>query len=110
MLYIVLCWWISSVSLCVCFRLRCSLWIVWKKSCLVFPLSSLRICFVVYVSSIASAQGRSSPASGPAPPLLHFPWPVVEHGEGRSAFLGYSRTYLCAVQAVVVETNWFYPV
>lgn len=78
---IVSCWWISPASLCVCFRLRGSLWIVWKASCLVFPLSSPGICLGFWAFSIAGAQGRRSPASQPATPLPHFPW--VGNGAGR---------------------------
>lgn len=73
-----------------------------------FPLSSLGICFGFYASSIAGAQGRSSPALRllTQPPLsstcLGLWWEMfAEHDEGRIAFLGYSKTCWCVVQAIV---------
>lgn len=103
--YIISCWWIYSVSLCVCFSsdAPCGLFRNHLASCFPFPpwgsvLVSVHLALLMLTAGALQLLTQP-PLSSTFPGLW---WEIFAgHGEGRSAFLGYSRTYRCAVQAIV---------
>lgn len=105
------CWWISSVRLCVCFWLKCSLWLIWKTRCLVSPFLPgdlfPRSCFLYIQHCWCSGTWKElltqPPLSSTFPGLW---WEMFLRFWAAAGPPG----VLSKQQRTGDGTNWFYPV